>query len=111
MNVILVMILCLAGSPERCETIRPAEWPARVSLLECSMFGQHFASEWLRLHPSYAEYRRALLALRDGRARLKTARGAAIGRGGRIPWRSRLRSSAGGQRPSILERALTQVPP
>lgn len=57
MNVILVMILCLAGSPERCETIRPAEWPARVSLLECSMFGQHFASEWLRLHPSYAEYR------------------------------------------------------
>ena len=43
-NVILVMILCLAGSPERCETIRPAEWPALVTLLRCGVFGQHFAS-------------------------------------------------------------------
>ena len=57
MNVALVMILCLAGSPERCEVIRPAEWPPQASLLQCSMFGQHFASDWLRLHPSYAEYR------------------------------------------------------
>lgn len=57
MNVILVLVLCLVGAPERCETIRPAEWPARMSLMECGVFGQHFASEWLRLHPSYAEYR------------------------------------------------------
>jgi hypothetical protein len=57
MNAVLVMILCLAGSPERCETIRPAEWPAQVSLLECGVFGQHFVSDWLRLHPSYADYR------------------------------------------------------
>jgi hypothetical protein len=57
MNVILVMILCLAGSPERCEAIRPAEWPTQASLLECGVFGQHFASDWLRLHPSYAGYR------------------------------------------------------
>jgi hypothetical protein len=33
MNAVLVMILCLAGSPERCEAIRPAEWPPQVSLL------------------------------------------------------------------------------
>jgi hypothetical protein len=57
MNAVLIMILCLAGNPERCETIRPAEWPAQVSLLECGVFGQHFASDWLRLHPSYADYR------------------------------------------------------
>jgi hypothetical protein len=57
MNAVLVMILCLAGDPGRCEAIRPAEWPPQVSLLECGVFGQHFASDWLRLHPSYAEYR------------------------------------------------------
>jgi hypothetical protein len=57
MNAVLVMILCLTGDPGRCETIRPAEWPAQVSLLECGVFGQHFASDWLRLNPSYADYR------------------------------------------------------
>jgi hypothetical protein len=57
MNTVLVMILCLAGDPGRCEAIRPAEWPAQVSLLQCGVYGQHFASDWLRLHPSYSEYR------------------------------------------------------
>jgi hypothetical protein len=57
MNAVLVMILCLAGDPGRCEAIRPAEWPAQVSLLECGVFGQHFVSDWLRLNPSYSEYR------------------------------------------------------
>ena len=57
MDAVLVMILCLAGSPARCQVIRPAEWPPRVSLLECGVFGQHFASDWLRLHPGYAGYR------------------------------------------------------
>jgi hypothetical protein len=58
MNVILVIVLCLIGSPDRCETIRPPEWPAHMSLLDCAMFGQHFASDWLRLHPNYdVDYR------------------------------------------------------
>jgi hypothetical protein len=28
-----------------------------VSLLQCGVFAQHFVSDWLRLHPSYGEYR------------------------------------------------------
>jgi hypothetical protein len=31
------MIRCLAGSPERCEAIRPAEWPPQALLLECGV--------------------------------------------------------------------------
>jgi hypothetical protein len=57
MSAVLIMVLCLAGNPNRCEVIRPAEWPANVSVLTCGMYGQHFASDWLRLHPSYADYR------------------------------------------------------
>lgn len=56
MSAVLIMVLCLAGEPDRCEVIRPAEWPANVSVLQCGMYGQHFASDWLRLHPSYADY-------------------------------------------------------
>jgi hypothetical protein len=50
MNVIVMLILCLVGSPDRCEAIRSPEWPAHTSLLGCGMFDQHFASDWLRLH-------------------------------------------------------------
>ncbi len=56
MSTVLIMVLCLAGGSARCEVIRPAEWPAGVSLMQCAVFGQHFASDWLRAHPNYTDY-------------------------------------------------------
>lgn len=57
MEVVLIMVLCLSADPERCEVVRPAEWSPEASLMDCMVFGQHFASDWLRAHPAYADYR------------------------------------------------------
>jgi hypothetical protein len=65
-------VLCLAGDPGRCETIRPAEWPAQVSLLECGVFGQHFASDRLRLNPSYIACARGAAKRASGHEREST---------------------------------------
>lgn len=47
----LIMTWCLLGV---CEDVRA---PVRLSMGDCTIFGQHYASDWQRENPAYADHR------------------------------------------------------
>jgi len=46
----LVLVFCLQATPQSCTEQRPME---DLSLEECLVRGQHYASEWLVEHPKW----------------------------------------------------------
>lgn len=51
MSAVLLMLWCLAGA---CEEVRA---PTALDWQACATFGQHYASDWQRANPAYADHR------------------------------------------------------
>lgn len=47
----IVFVACLQASPSECHKTEPAFFDG--SMMECVLYGQHAAQDWLALHPKY----------------------------------------------------------